>query len=366
MTDRTRPAADIGAEPGADIESDESCRSAHADATAQPFAWYALTLSYATLPIDGVKALYPNAWRDGFEYTETAQATNNAGRTYIFPVAEKFTGLWWNAPSGSESGWGISVDHQGETVFAAWATYDAGGSPTWFMMPNATHAVAGSDNPWYFFGYPNSYVGKVYRVTGPAFNSVPFDPSAVTATIVGTGGLRFSTNPDDVAFNNGDNSGFWFSNADGSIYVNKAITRQIFGNSVPVCVEGGVPGSTPNFQGTWWNPAESGWGLHLTQQGDTVVAIWFTYDATGKPTWLVMAASNTAPNTYGGAIYRTTGPAYSASTFDPSKVTEAKIGSGTLTFADRNNGTFSYSVDAVAQTKNIARLTFADKPTVCN
>ncbi len=332
----------------------------------RPHNWYALTLSYSTLPTDGVKALYPNAWRDGFEYTETAQATNNAGRTYIFPPAEKFTGLWWNAPSGSESGWGIAVDHQGETVFAAWATYDADGSATWFMMPEATHAVAGLNEPWYFFGSPNSYLGLVYRVTGPAFNSVPFDPSAVTATIAGTGGFHFSTNPDDVAFTNGDSSGFWFSNLDGSVYVNKAITRQVFGNPVPACVENGAPGFTLNFQGVWWDPAESGWGLHLTHQGDVVVAIWFTYDATGKPTWLVMAASKTAQKTYEGAIYRTTGPAYNAATFGPSAVTRTRVGTGLLTFADRDNGAFSYSLDAVAQTKNIARLIFADKPTVCN
>jgi hypothetical protein len=332
----------------------------------RPHNWYALTLSYAALPTDGVKALYPNADRESFEYTETAQATNNAGRTYIFPVAEKFTGLWWNAPSGSESGWGIAVDHQGETVFAAWATYDADGSPTWFIMPNATHAVAGSNDPWYFFGSPNSYVGKVYRVTGPTFGAVPFDPSAVTATIVGTGGFHFSTNPDDVAFNNGDNSGFGFSNADGSVYIYKAITRQIFGNPVPVCVAGGAPGSTPNFQGVWWDPAESGWGLHLTHQRDVVVAVWFTYDATGKPTWLVMAASKTALNTYGGAIYRTTGPAYNEATYDRLAVAGTQVGSATLTFSDRDNGTFSSIVDGVAQNKGITRQVFADPPTVCN
>ena len=332
--------------------------------TLRPHNWYALTLSYPTLPTDGVKALYPNADRESFEYTETAQATNNAGRTYIFPLAEKFTGLWWNAPSGSESGWGIAVDHQGETVFAAWATYDTDGSPTWFMMPNATHAIAGRDNPSYFFGYPNSYLGLVYRVTGPAFSAVPFDPSAVTATIVGNGGISFSTNADDIAVNNGDNSWFWFSTSQAYVY--KAITREIFASPAPVCLAGAAAVPTPNFQGLWWNASESGWGLDVAHQGDTVVAVWFTYDATGKAMWLVMSASKTAPNTYAGAIYRSTGPAYNAATFDPSAVTVAQVGTGTLTFADRNNGTFSYIVNAVSQTKSIARTIFADPLTVCN
>jgi hypothetical protein len=116
----------------------------------------------------------------------------------------------------------------------------------------------------------------------------------------------------------------------------------------------------------WWDPAESGWGLHLTHQGDVVVAVWFTYDATGKPTWLVMAASKTALNTYGGAIYRTTGPAYNEATYDQLAVTETQVGSATLTFLDRDNGTFSSIADGVAQNKGITRQVFADPPTVCN
>ena len=36
-------------------------------------------------------------------------------------------GLWWNAPAGSESGWGINFAHQGDTIFATWFTYDTSG-----------------------------------------------------------------------------------------------------------------------------------------------------------------------------------------------------------------------------------------------
>jgi hypothetical protein len=93
--------------------------------------------------------------------------------------------------------------------------------------------------------------------------------------------------------------------------------------------------------------------------------VWFTYDASGKATCFSMTMKKITPNTFGGAIYRTTGPAYNTA-FDPARVIATQVGTGTLTFADRNQGSFSYSVNAVVQTKNIARVTFGDPPTICN
>ena len=29
-------------------------------------------------------------------------------------------GLWWAAPAGAESGWGINFAHQGDIIFASW------------------------------------------------------------------------------------------------------------------------------------------------------------------------------------------------------------------------------------------------------
>ena len=55
-----------------------------------------------------------------------------------------------------------------------------------------------------------------------------------------------------------------------------------------------------NYQGLWFNPAESGWGINFAHDGDTIFASWFTYDLTGKGTWLVMAATKTgAQHLYG-------------------------------------------------------------------
>ena len=76
-------------------------------------------------------------------------------------------GPWWNAPAGSESGWGLNVAQQGGIVFATWFTYDDAGAPLWLSMTGTKVS-------------PNAYTGTLYRTRGPAFSAVPFDPAQVT------------------------------------------------------------------------------------------------------------------------------------------------------------------------------------------
>ena len=122
-----------------------------------------------------------------------------------------------------------------------------------------------------------------------------------------------------------------------------------------------------NYEGLWWaaGGAESGWGINLAHQEDTIFATWFTYDLDGTPMWLVVTAGKTAPGMYTGTLYRTTGPAFSAVPFDPSHVAITAVGSATLTFANGNTGTFSYTVNGVAQAKAITRQVFSGNGTVC-
>src|SRR5215470_12914353 len=103
------------------------------------------------------------------------------------PGQPNYQGLWWNAPAGSESGWGINFAHQGDTIFATWFTYDTSGKAAWFAM---TAQKIGAE----------TYGGKLYATRGPAFNTEPFDPKAVVATEVGTGTLSFS-DADNGTFN---------------------------------------------------------------------------------------------------------------------------------------------------------------------
>lgn len=124
-----------------------------------------------------------------------------------------------------------------------------------------------------------------------------------------------------------------------------------------------------NVQGLWWrSPAgsESGWGLNVAHQGDILFVTWFTYGADGNGMWLLMPDARLASaNTYTGAIYRTTGPAFNAVPFDSSRVTATPVGTGTLAFADASTGTFTYNVDGTSQAKPITRTVFASPVSTC-
>jgi len=123
-----------------------------------------------------------------------------------------------------------------------------------------------------------------------------------------------------------------------------------------------------NFQALWRNsPAgtESGWGVNVTHQGDILFATWFTYDTDGTGMWLVMSRGDkTGTNSYSGALYRLTGPAFSA-TFDSTLIRLTQVGTATFTFTDDNNGTFAYTVDGTAQSKFITRTIFSSPVPVC-
>jgi hypothetical protein len=261
-----------------------------------------------------------------------------------------YEGLWWKSPAASESGWGINLAHQGDIIFATWFTYDLSGKAWWLSMT----AVRAADG---------SFAGTLYETHGPAFNAVPFSPTAVTATPVGSGTLTFS----DSANGN-------FAYTVNGVSQTKAITQQVFG-TLPNCIFGAQPDLTmaTNYQDLWWaTPAgvESGWGVNFTHQNDTIFATWFTYDFDGTPLWLSATVPKTAPGMYAGTLYRTTGPAFNAVPFLPANVTVSPVGTLTITFAHGNSAAYAYTLTlpgqgAVSQTKAVTRQVFRTPGTVC-
>ena len=127
---------------------------------------------------------------------------------------------------------------------------------------------------------------------------------------------------------------------------------------------GDNPQSTPShlpefdYSDLWWNPAESGWGLALTQHGSSMFAAWYAYDGRGQASWLVMPGGTwTSATSITGDLYATTGPDARGS-FDPNAVTRTRVGSATLAFSARDRGTLSYTVNGVSGTKSISRQLF--------
>src|SRR5207342_791663 len=145
-----------------------------------------------------------------------------------------------------------------------------------------------------------SYTGQLFRTTGPAFNASPW--TSVGATQVGTMRLAFSgANDATLSYTYNGQS------------VTKTITRQVF-KTLPTCSWSIFDRSFEfNVQDLWWNPAESGWGINIAHQEDTVFATIFTYDAAGKGLWLVMPDGELDANgVFNGSLFRTRGPAFDA------------------------------------------------------
>ena len=150
----------------------------------------------------------------------------------------------------------------------------------------------------------------------------------------------------------------------GSTQTNQA--TNFSGNSMSLALAG--PPAV-NYQGLWWNPAESGWGVNFVHQGDQVFATWYTYDTSGNAYWLSMLAGRTTPagNVYQGDIYVDVGPPFN--NFIGSG-TATKVGDGMLTFTDANNGSFFYELTAggatgVSQTKAITRFSLGGAQPTC-
>ena len=300
-----------------------------------------VTLPRPYIPVDA----------DGNRYPETQQWTLRNGQGQMFvsatvatPPSINYEGLWWNSPAGSESGWGINLAHQGDVIFASWFTYDATGKAWWLIMsaPNK-----GGDR----------FSGTLYQMTGPAFDEQVFDPAQVSASAVGSGLLGFV---------DANNAIFTYT-VDGITQV-KNITREIFG-PLPTCSSIGAGNSfATNYQDLWWrSPAgsESGWGINLTHQGDRIFATWFTYDHDRTPMWLSVTADRTAPASYSGTLYRTSGPPFNTVPFDSSKIVSNQVGTAAFRFGDGNDALFESMLYGVHRSIPITRQVFQAPGTVC-
>jgi hypothetical protein len=280
----------------------------------------------------------------------------DAGATLTTLVNRRnYGGLWWNAPGGSEAGWGINFAHQGGTIFASWFTYDLTGKAWWLVMSANQTA-------------PNSYSGTLFQATGPAFDAMPFppigSPGGATGSAVGTGTLTFSDANDGT-----------FAYTVKGISQTKAITRQTFG-PVPLCTFGAQVNLalTSNYQDLWWAaPAgsQAGWGINLTHEGDTMFVTWFTYDVDHTPMWMVATVTKSGLSSYTGDLIRlTSGPPFNAVPFpplgSPGGATGLTVGSVQLAFFDGNSGIFTYTVNGETQSRDITREVFTAPGTVCH
>ena len=114
------------------------------------------------------------------------------------------------------------------------------------------------------------------------------------------------------------------------------------------------------LSGLWWNPAESGWGIHFVERHGNIFASWFAYDAAGKPTWYVvpncvMPASGLSCS---GTVYQVTGPRIFGVTYDPTLRNTTSVGTLSANFSDNDHASLSYTVNGISRTVAITREVF--------
>src|SRR5258706_2332267 len=136
-----------------------------------------------------------------------------------------------------------------------------------------------------------------------------------------------------------------------------------------VLTAAGLPAfATPQLRDAtdlWLNANESGWGLNVFHQGDTLFASLFVYGPDGQPKWytassLVGGSSDPTPDrrmVYTGALYESTGPWFGAGAFDASAVTRRQAGTMSLDVGP-GVANLDYSIDGVRVTKQVSRFTF--------
>src|SRR6476620_9317135 len=104
--------------------------------------------------------------------------------------------------------------------------------------------------------------------------------------------------------------------------------------------------ATTNYTDMWWNPAESGWGVTLSQDyNGPIFATFFVYAADGTARWVVgILAIDSVSGAYSGDLLETSGGApLSSQNVDLSAVQSSNVGNVSFTPTSATNGTLAYT-----------------------
>lgn len=279
-----------------------------------------------------------------------------------------YQGLWWKG--ASESGWGMNLTHQGSYIFVTWFTYGADGNGMWLSGLLQRNGATST-----------TFTGDLDRNDAVSFRTSPWPSATHMVNPTGKASITF-TDADHGTFSYTysyetdavmDMMGMYGMMGMGmmptrqTVTQSKAIERQIFAPNPPTCSFSATRTAPYNYSDLWWKPDESGWGISLTHQGNTIFATWFTYGNDGKATWLAGVLSPTSvPGQFSGdPLYSTRGAPLFSEPWDSSYFVASREGSMTLTFTDASHASFAYTVEGFSQTKAIERMVFAPSPSIC-
>ena len=247
------------------------------------------------------------------------------GTSNVPAMPHDYQDLWW-AGQG-ESGWGMSLTQKGATLFAGLYVYDASGRPYWSVMSGCTWNALFTECS-----------GPLYTPAGTAYFA--YDAShLVVGAPVGSATLKFSDG-------NRATLSYTWQGQSGQ----KAITRQTFAPGIP----------RGNLTDLWWGGAsQNGWGVAITQQGDTAFAVWYTYDEQGRATWFVVPDGRVnASGGFDGTIYRTTGAPWIGVGYDASRFVASPAGTFSFAVGSDGNATMRYKIEAREGLEPVVRQPF--------
>ncbi len=138
--------------------------------------------------------------------------------------------------------------------------------------------------------------------------------------------------------------------------VQRAIKAIGIGLLATICAAPRAASIPSDYTDTWWNPAESGWGVQLIQQVDRIFATIYVYDLQSNPDWYAATLTLNASGTWKGDLYATHGPWFGGP-FNPTAVTTRQVGDLSVTFSGTNHGALTYSIDGVPVSRSIERMT---------
>ena len=235
------------------------------------------------------------------------------------------TDLWFNP---QEPGWGLFVEQQSTTAFAALFTYSASGEATWLVMSSGARQPDGS------------FSGVLFRTDGPSrATGANVTPVGIMRLVPGTDGLTLTY----VAEGNS---------------VTKKVQRFAAEGNPRACRWSANPDATPvaqaNFTALWSNPVDPGWGLAVSHRRQSLFAVLFTYDEQGRPAWRVMSnGRQQAAGQFSGDLYKV------------AKGRVEAVGTMSLRFGAADEGLVTYRLDGTDFRAPLLKQRFAPLVSRC-
>ena len=151
-------------------------------------------------------------------------------------------GHWWNP---ARSGNGFEIFNAASQVAVVWYTFDQGGRPVWYTAQGDQSSLGTSAWPLMRHKWSGDRISQSTQVGSLKLRVLSQEAMAVDWQV-------------------GTASGTW------------PIEPLMFSGVV----------NEVDHSGSWYAPANGGWGVTVSEQGDVLGGAVFTYDAAGEPTWV--------------------------------------------------------------------------------